>query len=91
MSCGCRSAGHELGCVFPDSKRGLYRKFTVRRTDGKSEYGGKHYECSYFVLDLDHDKHAIPALLAYAESCKDEYPELAEDLKRRVEGRGIVP
>lgn len=60
--------------------RGLYEKFTVIRNDGKSSKGEKHEKCYYFVLDLDHDRHSIPALRAYAESCKNDYPELSRDL-----------
>lgn len=59
---------------------GLYPKFEVKRTDGKSALGEKHYGCSYFVLDLTHDSHAIPAILAYIDSCRDKYPNLANDL-----------
>ena len=62
--------------------RGVYRKFRIERTDGSDQPGGKHAGCSYFVLDLDHDKHAIAALRAYAKSCKRELPELAADLDR---------
>lgn len=62
---------------------GLYEKFKVERTDGQSEPGEKHHGCEYFVLDLDHDPHAIPALKAYAESCLDDYPQLAHDLKMK--------
>ena len=80
MSCGCRSAGHELGCVFVDRERGLYRKYKIERTDGRSGPGKKHENCTYFVLDLVHDPHAIPALLAYAKSCEADYPALASDL-----------
>ena len=61
-------------------KAGIYNKFTVTRNDGKGEPGQKHHGCSYFVLDLNHDPHAKPAILAYAESCCKEYPELAADL-----------
>lgn len=61
---------------------GLYEKFRVERTDGKSAPGEKHSGCRYFVLDLDHDPHAAPALKAYAESCESEYPNLAADLRR---------
>lgn len=60
--------------------RGLYNKFTVTRTDGKSEPGQKHADCEYFVLDLTHDKFAPSALRAYARACSGEYPFLAEDL-----------
>jgi len=61
--------------------RPLYRKFEVRRTDGSDRPGGKHAGCSYFVLDLDHDEHAIAAIAAYAESCEDTRPVLARDLR----------
>jgi hypothetical protein len=67
-----------------DNSIGLYRKYRVERTDGSSEPGGKHHECEYFVLDLIHDKHAKAALLAYAESCKTEYPLLAHDLRAKA-------
>ncbi len=60
--------------------KGVYRKFEVRRTDGRDAPGEKHDGCSYFVLDLVHDKHAIPALKAYAKSCRREFPALAKDL-----------
>ena len=65
-----------------DDKRnkGLFHKYDVSRTDGSSEPGGKHSECNYFVLDLTHDKFAIPAIMAYANACLGEYPQLAADL-----------
>jgi hypothetical protein len=50
------------------------------RADGSSNPGGKHERCEFFVLDIDHDKHARVALLAYAESCREESPLLAADL-----------
>lgn len=59
---------------------GLHDKYRVTRTDGSSKKGGKHAECTYFVLDLDHDEHAIPALCAYARSVAKENPVLAADL-----------
>lgn len=68
-----------------DNERGLYTKYIVQRTDGSSEYGQKHFGCSYFVLDLHHDKFSIPALKAYAKACKKEYPELSKDLLLQVE------
>jgi hypothetical protein len=67
-----------------DKTRGLYQKFTVLRNDGKHMFGEKHHGCEYFVLDLTHDKHAKAALLAYAESCKDEYPLLSHDLRAQA-------
>lgn len=63
-----------------DKARGLYEKFKVERTDGSSAPGGKHETCKYFMLDVHCDQHAIPALMAYAESCKADYPLLARDL-----------
>lgn len=41
-----------------DKERGLYNKFVVLRTDGRSDPGEKHYRCDYFVLDITHDPHA---------------------------------
>ena len=67
-----------------DTTRGLYRKFRIERVDGSDAPGGKHDGCQYFVLDLDHDPHALPALSAYAESCRGDYPMLAEDLTKLV-------
>jgi hypothetical protein len=67
-----------------DKTKGLYNKFAVSRNDGSSEPGGKHYGCEYFVLDIDHDPHAIAALHAYADSCETDYPALAADLRARV-------
>lgn len=63
---------------------GLYEKFAVSRTDGSSLPGGKHHDCEYFVLDLDHDPHAIPALEAYIQSCQVDYPLLARDLRLQI-------
>lgn len=66
---------------------GLYRKFTVMRADGSSEPGGKHVDCTYFVLDWRHDPFAIPAALAYAAACEATYPELARDLRFQAHNR----
>lgn len=65
-----------------DKTKGLYNKFIVLRTDGKSEEGQKHHGCQYFVLDINHDPHAKAAILAYANSCEQEYPLLATDLRK---------
>lgn len=67
-----------------DPSKGLYRKFIVTRTDGSSEPGGRHHGCSYFVLDVSHDEHALVALEAYAESCTKELPLLAADLRQVI-------
>jgi hypothetical protein len=69
-----------------DRNRGVYHKFNVVRTDGKSDPGQKHHNCFYFVLDCDHDPHAKAALEAYARSCKHEYPTLASDVQAIVQG-----
>jgi hypothetical protein len=62
----------------PDQDQGLYRKYNVERLNDPA---GKHADCTYYVLDLDHDKHSVAALLAYADSCEAEYPTLAFDLR----------
>ena len=67
-----------------DKTRGLYGKFEIYRTDGKDEVGEKHASCDYFVLDLTHDPFAIPALQAYVDACRDEYPLLAADLEAKL-------
>ena len=61
-----------------DQQRGLYRKYEVKRLRDPAH---KHDNCNYFVLDLNHDRHGRAALRAYAESCKDEFPLLAADLR----------
>lgn len=63
---------------------GVYDKFIVHRSDGSSEPGGKHEHCKFFVLDLNHDPHALVALSAYADSCELDYPQLAADLRQIV-------
>ena len=60
-----------------EPERGLYKKYYVERTDGKSANGEKHEKCKYFVIDIDHDKFAGAALLEYADRCKDDHPELS--------------
>lgn len=64
---------------------GLYDKFNVTRTDGKSAPGQKHDGCEYFVLDLTHDPYARAAILAYACACEDHYPLLARDLRLKAD------
>ncbi len=67
--------------------RGLYNKFHVSRVDSRSEPGEKHHLCQCFVLDLDHDEYAIPALKAYAKACEEKYPLLAKDLRPMLKAR----
>ncbi len=56
--------------------RGLYPKYSVQRADASV----RHPDCEYFVLDVTHDPHAVPALMAYALSASEERPALAADL-----------
>jgi hypothetical protein len=64
----------------PDKGRGLYNKFTVTRSDREAQ--ARHDDCEYFVLDLTHDKLAIPALAAYESAAMQHgYDRLAEDLR----------
>lgn len=63
----------------PAEQQGLFHKFHVERLDGD------HPDCTYFVLDVDCDPHAVAALKAYAESCRDTHPHLAEDLEQLLE------
>jgi hypothetical protein len=71
--------------TLDDKKRGLYGKYKVERLDGSSvPPNGKHAFCEYFVLDLEHDKHAKAAIRAYAESCAKEFPDLAKDLRKML-------
>lgn len=60
-----------------DNNRGLYGKYLVERVDGQAHKGEIFVLCSA-------DKHALPALLAYADSCEAEYPLLALDLRELV-------
>ena len=69
-----------------DLDRGLYRKFTVQRTDGRSAPGEKHENCHYFVLDLIHDPLARPALQAYRKAAINAgFHQLANDLTLEIE------
>lgn len=63
-----------------DKSEGIYGKYRVDRLDGGTEPGGKHENCKYFVLDLAHDPYAMPALVAYADACRQDFPALAMDL-----------
>jgi len=72
----------------PQSKRGLYGKYLVRRVDGRDEAGGDRENADYFILDLTYDDHARAALAAYAKSCEEQYPALSADLKNKLLGDG---
>jgi len=60
-----------------NNPKGMYRKYNVERTDGR-EVG----PC--FILEYARDAHARRALAAYADSCQDENPLLAADLRNAV-------
>jgi hypothetical protein len=64
--------------------QGIFNKFTVTRTDGRHVAGEKHADCEHFVLDITHDRHALPALIAYADSCKADYPQLSAELRSKA-------
>lgn len=65
-----------------DHNRGIYQKYEVRRIhDAK----GKHDSCPFFVLDPRHDPYARVALVAYADECSGEYPQLALELRQMAE------
>lgn len=68
---------------------GLYGKYQIERVDGTSAPGRKHHKCEYFVLDLTHDPHAIPAIKAYADSCRNCFPTLALDLLNAITNRDV--
>ena len=62
------------------SRKGLYPKYSVFRTDASDLPGGRHEGCQLFVLDLTHDPHARVAAATYAGSVSDENSALAADL-----------
>ncbi len=66
-----------------DRNRGLYRRFDLYRVgdDGEPQY---LVTDPYFILRYTTDPHARVALEAYADSCADDYPELAADLYRQL-------
>lgn len=75
----------------PDTERGLYRKYDVRRVRHQPDQRGEQVEVlvpvtePVFVLRYASDPHARKALLAYAESCVEQYPYLADDLLNEYE------
>ena len=69
----------------PATEQGLFGKFHVSRLDGRDAPGGDRHGARYFVIDLDNDPHATPALRAYAEACEDDYPLLAQDLLAQID------
>ncbi|MEV7962373.1 hypothetical protein [Oerskovia paurometabola] len=56
---------------------GLEDRYVVER---RSDPSGKHATCRYFVLDPQHDAHAVTAIRAYSAAVRSEHPGLADDL-----------
>lgn len=83
--CGC--GGPDPLPDFDPSKpaveQGLYRKFEIKRTDGRDRPGGKHEHCEYFVIDVTHDVHAKVALEAYAQAASGNRGPLVDDMRDR--------
>lgn len=67
----------------PDEAQGLYRKYDVRRSD--PDAAERHADCRMFVLDVDCDPAAVPAITAYATAIRDSHPQLANDLDAWVD------
>jgi hypothetical protein len=74
--------------VVPGDPRALFAK---KIRDVPAIPPPKHERCRYFVLDLDHDRHALAALWGYVSSCEAEYPALAADLRRLLDESAPVP
>lgn len=73
-----------------DKEQGVFHKFDIKRKDGSDRPGGKHYNCQYFVLDLDCDPYAKSAMLAYAESCKNTHPTLSAEIFEKFKDKDIL-
>lgn len=68
----------------PDRERGLYQKFMVERMN--VEAAERHKDCDFFVLDLQHDALALPAMEAYIKACREHgYHKLAADLQQKID------
>ncbi|KVN83456.1 hypothetical protein [Burkholderia ubonensis] len=68
----------------PAQAQGTFRKYDVRRVDGRDAPGGDREGDEYFVLNLTRDPHAKPAIEAYMRSCAAAFPQLAADLAARA-------
>jgi len=67
----------------PDSDRGIYAKYDVKRRNDPS---GRHADCRFFVLDPEHDIHARGALETYQDLVGGEYPHVAADIAEWLDG-----
>lgn len=71
-----------------ERQRGLYRKYDlyrVRNADGH-EYRERVTD-PFFALRYTTDPHAAVALRAYADSCENDYPQLAAELREALRGQ----
>jgi hypothetical protein len=76
-------AGHS---TFSQLAPGLQAAFTKLEAEGLIQYGAVGDKDEFFVIKLK-DRHAHPALLAYADSIRATDPEFADevdDLARRA-------
>jgi len=61
--------------------RGLYRKYSVKRRDGRDKKkGDRRRGAVYFVLDVVNDPFAVAALTNYRLECEGNCPLLANEL-----------
>lgn len=73
----------ELAAAATERDAGVLDKYRVRRNDDPT---GKHDDCWFFVLDIQHDPLARIALAAYKDAAsKAGYATLAADLGRRLD------
>lgn len=63
----------------------LHRKYyDLRRTGDDSLVEG------WYFVPREDDRHSDAALAAYADSCEDEFPELASDLREVVRDKWLM-
>lgn len=99
--CGHLSADGKRVCILPpdheerhdpDTERGLYPKYEVRKLIRYTDQRGEEsmipsptpLQEPFFVLRYTTDPHAWAALNEYASSCSLDYPQLSRDLYDEV-------
>jgi hypothetical protein len=60
---------------------GYHQKYIISKTNGNPV----DPEAEYFLLRFDKDPHALKALYAYANSVKEDNPQLACDLGEKID------
>lgn len=70
---------------------GRYRKFEVRRVDGRDQPGGDRAGAEYMVLDLTYCPYARAAGLFYADKMAVEYPTAAAEFREMIESLPPLP